>query len=256
MHWLYLRHFFLIYFGPGLYYFTFHVDPDQQIAMQSDFTHMLKEIQNRFQDPAGGISPQEAVQALEETLASLHQIKKSLEETKEYRAAEEAQKQSDKGNRVRHLTASLEKAEAAAEAMLGYSLTSAHYRSSGSLYHLLPEGYLNHQAYDYQVKQFQSQLAKQEAQLDRIRGELGTSELTPAPPFLRGDLKQALEAKQEQLRSATAQVRCARSQLLSYMATHKPMRDAHFSDKLAGHLDAMLDAYLELQKLEQSELKP
>jgi hypothetical protein len=37
-----------------------------------------------------------------------------------------------------------------------------------------------------------------------------------------------------------------RAQLLGYMATHKPMRDARFGEKLAGHLDAMLDAYVAL----------
>jgi hypothetical protein len=249
----------VLYFGPSLF-ITFSIDSDHHLAMQSDFTHMLKEIQNRFQDPAGSVAPCEAVQALDETLASLHQIKKSLEETKEYRAAEEAQKQSDESKRVMRLKASLEKAQAAAEAMLGYPLNSEHYFSSGnygdSLYNLLPEGYVHQKMFDHQVKHLKSQLANQEARLDKIRSELGPSELTPAPPFLRGDLKQALEGKQGQLRNATANVHFGRSRLLSYMATHKPMRDAHFGKTLAGHLDAMLDAYLELEKLEQSELKP
>jgi hypothetical protein len=200
----------------------------------------------------GEEDPCAAVHALEETLASLQKLQADLKRTREYRAAEEAQKQSDEGDRVRRLTENLEKAEAAAEALLGYSLTSAHYRSGGgnfscdSLYQLLPEGYVHHHIFDHNVRRLQQQLATQEAKLDQIRGELGPSELTPAPPFLRGDLKQALEAKQGELHLATAQVRCVRSQLLSYMATHKPMRDAHFSETLAGHLDAMLDAYVAL----------
>jgi DNA repair exonuclease SbcCD ATPase subunit len=211
----------------------------------AEFAATLKALQtgHRLQS---GEDPYAAVQALEETLASLQKLQADLKRTKEYRAAEEAQRQSDASDRVRRLTEKLEKAQAAAEAMLGYPLTSAHYCSSGGLYHLLPEGYVHQQMFDHQVKQLQSQLSKQEAQLDKLRGELGAAELTPAPPFLRGDLKQALEAKQEQLRSATFQVQCVRAQLLSYMATHKPMRDARFGEKLAVHLDAMLDAYVAL----------
>jgi hypothetical protein len=215
----------------------------------AEFAATLKALQTGHRLQCGE-DPYAAVQALDETLASLQKLQADLKRTKEYRAAEEAQKQSDASDRVRRLTEELEKAQAAAEAMLGYPLTSAHYRSSGnfddSLYHLLPEGYVHHQKFDCAVQRLKQQLANQEARLDKIRGELGASELTPAPPFLRGDLKQALEAKQAELHSATVQVRCARSQLLGFMATHKPMRDARFGETLAGHLDAMLDAYVAL----------
>jgi ABC-type dipeptide/oligopeptide/nickel transport system ATPase subunit len=239
-------------------FITSNIDPDHHLAMQSDFKHMLKEIQGRFQDSTNGVTPCEAVQALDETLASLHQIKKSLKETKEYCAAEEARKQSDKSDSVQRLKASLEKAQAAVEALLGYKLTSEHHYSSGnygvSLYNLLPEGYVHQQMFDHQVKHLKSQLANQEARLDKIRSELGLSELTLAQSFLHGELKKASDGKQQgQLRNATANVHFARSRLLSYMATHKPMRDVHFGKNLACHLDAMLDAYLEIQKLEQSE---
>jgi hypothetical protein len=211
----------------------------------AEFAATLKALQTGHRLQCGE-DPYAAVQALDETLASLQKLQADLKRTKEYRAAEEAQKQSDASDRVRRLTEELEKAQAAAEAMLGYPLTSMHYGSSNGLYHLLPEGYVHPQMFDHQVKQLQSHLSNQEARLDKLRGELGASELTPAPPFLRGDLKQALEAKQAELHSATVQVRCARSRLLGFMATHKPMRDARFSEKLAGHLDAMLDAYVAL----------
>lgn len=212
---------------------------------EAEFAATLRALQTGHRLQCGE-DPYAAVQALEETLASLQKLQADLKRTKEYRAAEEAQKQSDASDRVRRLTEKLEKAQAAAEAMLGYPLTSMHYRSSNSLYHLLPEGYVNCQAYDMTVQTLRQQLVTLETQLDKIKGELGLSELTPAPPFLRGDLKQALEVKQEELRSATAQVHCARSRLLSYMATCKPMRDARFGETLAGHLDTMLDAYVAL----------
>jgi hypothetical protein len=212
----------------------------------AEFAATLKALQTGHRLQCGE-DPYAAVQALDETLASLQKLHADLKRTKEYRAAEEAQKQSDASDRVRRFTEKLEKAQAAAEAMLGYPLTNAHYRSSGGLYHLLPEGYVHHQTFDYQVKQFQGHLANQEARLDKIKGELGAAELTPTPPFLRGDLKQALEAKQAELHSATAQVHCARSQLLGYLATHKPMRDTRFGETLAGHLDAMLEAYVALR---------
>ncbi len=217
----------------------------------AEFAATLKALQTGHRLQCGE-DPYAAVQALDETLASLQKLQADLKRTKEYRAAEEAQKQSDASDRVRRLTGELAKAQVAAEAMLGYPLTSAHYRSGGgnfscdSLYQLLPEGYVHHHIFDHNVRRLQLQLANQEAQLDRIRGELGASELTPAPPFLRGDLKQALEAKQGELHLATAQVRCVRSQLLSYMATHTPMRDTRFGEKLAVHLDAMLNAYVAL----------
>ena len=108
--------------------------------MQSDFTGMLRDIKGRFKDPE---APCEAVQALEETLATLQQIKKGLEETKEYRAAQAEKELSDKGNRVLLLKKQVEESKAAAEGLLGYPLTSAHYQASGnfgnSLYQLLPE---------------------------------------------------------------------------------------------------------------------
>jgi hypothetical protein len=210
-----------------------------------EFAATLEDLK-RWHDIRSHEDPCAAVHALEETLASLQKLQADLKRTRYYRAAEEAQ--SD--DRVQRLKASLEKAQAAAEAMLGYPLTSEHYYSSGnygdSLYNLLPEGYVHQKMFDHQVKHLQGQLANQEARLDKIRGELGPSELTPAPPFLREDLKQAQEGKKGQLRTATANVHFARSRLLSYMATHKPMQDAHFGKTLAGHLDAMLDAYVAL----------
>jgi small-conductance mechanosensitive channel len=215
----------------------------------AEFAATLKALQTGHRLQCGE-DPYAAVQALDETLTSLQKLQADLKRTKEYRAAEEAQKQSDASDRVRRLTEELEKAQAAAEAMLGYSLNSEHYFSSGnygdSLYNLLPKGYVHQKMFDHNIQHLKSQLANQEARLDQIKGELGPSELTPAPPFLREDLKQALEAKQGQLRTATTNVHFARSRLLSYMATHKPMRDARFGETLAGHLDAMLDAYVAL----------
>jgi hypothetical protein len=209
--------------------------------MQSDFTGMLRDIKGRFKDPE---APCEAVQALEETLASLQQIKKGLEETKEYRAAQAEKELSDKGNRVLLLKKQVEESKAAAEGLLGYPLTSAHYQASGnfgnSLYQLLPEGYVDHQVFGYQVRHLQQELAKQEENLDRVKGELGD--------FKSRSSWSAVDRTKSEIIKLEQQVHIMRSRLLCYMMSYQPMLDATFSDKLAGHLDAMLEAYLELRQ--------
>ena len=110
--------------------------------MQSDFTGMLRDIKGRFKDPE---APCEAVQALEETLASLQQIKKGLEETKEYRAAQAEKELSDKGNRVLLLKKQVEESKAAAENLTRCAIVfSHHYPTGGEI------GARGHRPYDIQ----------------------------------------------------------------------------------------------------------
>ena len=46
-----------------------------------------------------------------------------------------------------------------------------------------------------------------------------------------------------------------RTQLLGFLMACQPMMDPTFSNTLATHLDAMLEAYLELRTLECAEAK-
>jgi hypothetical protein len=243
----------MLFLGPRLF-ITSSIDSDHHLAMQSDFKHMLKEIQNHFQDPAVGVAPCEALQALDETLASLNQIKKSLEEIKEYRAAQAEKEMTAKDNRVPQLQNRAQKSKAAAEGMLGYPLMPEHFASGGA-YALLPVGFVERPTFEAAVQSYPKEIARLKEVVDQCKGELDTLK---SPSFKsRGCVTpaQASEQVMRSIRGGEVMIHDQRSRLLSYMETHKPMLDAHFGKTLAGHLDAMLDAYLELEKLEQSELK-
>jgi hypothetical protein len=207
--------------------------------MQSDFTGMLRDIKGRFKDPE---APCEAVQAL----ASLQQ---GLEETKEYRAAQAEKELSDKGNRVLLLKKQVEESKAAAENLLGYPLKTE-YLSKGQAYELMPMGFVDRLIFDSTIQHYQNQIATMKEVLDRCKGELAVLKAPNFKPHGYGcnTQQQQIEQTERSIHSGVHQLREARSKLLGYVMEHQPMLDATFSDKLAAHLDAMLDAYLELRQ--------
>ena len=208
-------------------------------AMQSapgNFTAMLKEVSGRFQDTAASC---EAVQELEHTIASLQQIKNGLEETKEYRAAQAEKERASKGDRVLQLKKRVEESKAAAERLLGFPLTPEHC-NEGNAYGLMPIGYVDRLVFEQTVQSLEQSSSNMEERLDQLKGELG-------------DLKSrsswsAVDRTKSEIIKLEQQVHIMRSRLLCYMMSYQPMLDATFSDKLAGHLDAMLEAYLELRQ--------
>ena len=153
--------------------------------------------------------------------------------------------QSNESDRVRELTEKLEKAQAAAEAMLGYPLTPEHLASGGA-YALLPVGFVDRSTFEATVQYYQKEIARLEKVVDRCKGELDTLK---SPSFnSRGCVTppQASEEVMRSIRGGEAMIRHQRSRLLGYMAANRPMRDARFGETLAGHLDAMLEAYVAL----------
>jgi DNA repair exonuclease SbcCD ATPase subunit len=215
--------------------------PPQSIQMQSapgTFSAMLKEVSGRFRDTAASY---EAVQELEHTIASLQQIKNGLEETNEYRAAQAEKERASKGDRVQQLEKRIEESKAAAERLLGFPLTPGHC-TKGNVYGLLPIGYVDRLAFEQTVQSLERSSSNTEERLDQLKGELG-------------DLKSrsswsAVDRTKSEIMQLEQQAHLMRSRLLGYMMSYQPMLDATFSDTLAAHLDAMLDAYLELRKLQ------
>jgi cob(I)alamin adenosyltransferase len=207
---------------------------------------MLQELKGRFSTPSSS-SPCDTVQELQQTIASLQQIKSGLEETKEYRAAQvEKERASSKDDRVLQLKKRVEESKAATEKLLGFSLKQEHF-NSGDVYILMPIGYVNLQQFELQVEILQKSIRNMEERLDRLRGELG-------------DLKarfswSAVDKTESQISQLEAQLPSMRTQLLGFLMAHQPMMDPTFSETLATHLDAMLEAYLELRKLECAEAK-
>ena len=215
-------------------------------SARGNFTVMLKEVSGRFQDTAASY---EAVQELEHTIASLQQIKNGLEETKEYRAAQAEKERASKGDRVQQLQKRVEESKAAAERLLGFPLTLEHC-TSGKAYSLMPDGFVDRTQFEVMIQDFQNQIASTEAFLDKCKGELRVLKSPNYKPRGCVRVDQELEQAQRAIHNGEHQLRAASSRLLGYMMSHQPMLDATFSDTLAAHLDAMLDAYLELRKLQ------
>jgi DNA repair exonuclease SbcCD ATPase subunit len=215
-----------------------------QSVHASDFTGMLQEIQGKFDVYAS--LPFDTVQELEQTIANLQKIKNELEETDEYRAAQAEKERALKGNRALQLKKRVEESKAAAEKMLGFPLTPQ-LLNQENMYKLMPMGFVDRSQFNAQLQQYQMQNAIAEEKLDQLKGELG-------------DLKfrskwSSVDNTKSQIQQLEFQVHITRTRLLSYMMAYQPMLDTTFSETLAAHLDAMLEAYLELRKLECSEAK-
>jgi hypothetical protein len=215
----------------------------QSASDEADFTSMLKEIQIRFQD-TDGINPYEVVQELEHTMTILQKIKKGLQEEskKEYASG-------PKDNRMQQLSKIVVNSKATAEKLLGFSLNRGHF-TNGNAYQLMPQGYVNRTTFEETVQHYQTHIASLEEPLKKYKEDLHA--LKSGDFKVRGcvsidDVKKDIKMK---IQSGEQQVQSARSKLLGYIMTHLPMHDATFSQKLAGHLDAMLEAYLELRKLQ------
>jgi hypothetical protein len=114
--------------------------------------------------------------------------------------------------------------------------------TNGDAYKMLPVGYVHRLQFEAMIQPLQKLIASTEEKLDQCKGEVG-------------DLKfcrswQALDQKQSQIAQLEYQLHNARSRLLGIVMACEPILDATFSDTLAAHLDSMLDAYLELRKLQ------
>jgi hypothetical protein len=201
---------------------------------------MLKAINGRFQCCAASL-PCDTVKELEQTIASLQQIKNGLEETEEYRAAQAEKERASKDERILQLKKRVEESKASAEKLLGFPLKPDHF-TGGNAYKLMPAGYVARAHFEGTLQHFQKQISSMEAVLDRCKGELGV-------------LKSASSRSQTEMsiQSGEGQLCEARSRLLGFVMAYEPMLDTTFSEKLAVHLDAMLGAYLELRTLECSE---
>jgi DNA repair exonuclease SbcCD ATPase subunit len=207
-----------------------------QSTNSSDFNYMLKAINGRFQCCAASL-PCDTVKELEQTIASLQQIKNGLEETEEYRAAQAEKERASKDERILQLKKRMEESKAAAERLLGFSLKPEHF-NSGNVYTLMPIGYVNRQQFEGRVQILQNPIRNMEERVDRLRCHLS------ANPTTKSEILQ-LEA----------QLHLMRTQLLGFLMAYQPMMDPTFSETLANHLDAMLEAYLELRTLECAEAK-
>lgn len=206
---------------------------------------MLQEIQGRFEGYAASV-PFDTVQQLEQTITSLQKIKNELEETEEYRVAQAEKERVTKGNHALQLKKRVEESKAAAEKLLGFPL-QPQLLNKQNMYKLMPVGFLDRTQFEAQLQKYQMHNAVTQDNLDRLKGELG-------------DLKSrsswsAVDQKTSQIEQLEFQLHATRTQLLSYMMQYQPMLDTTFSDTLAAHLDTMLEAYLELRKLECSAAK-
>jgi DNA repair exonuclease SbcCD ATPase subunit len=197
---------------------------------------MLQELKGRFSTPSSS-SPCDTVHELQQTIASLQQIKSGLEETKEYRAAQAEKERVSKDDRVLQLKKRVEESKAAAEKLLGFSLKPEHF-NCGNVYSLMPSGYVNRQQFEWRVENLQKPIRNMEERVDRLRSRLSVN------PTTKSEILQ-LEA----------QLHAMRTQLLGFLMEYQPMMDPTFSETLATHLDAMLEAYLELRTLECAETK-
>jgi uncharacterized protein involved in exopolysaccharide biosynthesis len=197
---------------------------------------MLQELKGRFSTPSSS-SPCDTVQELQQTIASLQQIKSGLEETKEYRAAQAEKERVSKDDRVLQLKKRIEESKAAAEKLLGFSLKQEHF-NSGNVYALMPIGYVNRQQFEGRVQILQKPIRNMEERVDRLRGRLSVNPTT-----------------ESEILQLEAQLHAMRTQLLGFLMAYQPMMDPTFSETLATHLDAMLEAYLELRTLECAEAK-
>jgi hypothetical protein len=160
--------------------------------------------------------------------ARLHTLKRGLDEkTEAFRAAKVMARES----RVQRM---LEEARAGAEGLLGFPLKLEHCMN-GLAYDLLPAGFVDGRVFDETVLNLREQCKCLEERVKQAKARM----LEGGP----------VECMCTQLRSAESQLGHQRSRLLGYVLAHKPMRDAKFRDKLAAHLDAMLDALLELRAL-------
>jgi hypothetical protein len=233
-------------------FITSNIDPDHHLAMQSDFKHMLKEIQNLFEDPTCDITPCEALEALDETLASLHQIKKSLEKNKEYYAAQVEKDMIPKYNQVLLLKNHVKESKAAAEKLLGFSLKPEHF-TKGEAYMLMPLGFVNKVSFELEIQNFQKPIKDIEKSLDLNKGMLEDLKSPDDKPLGYITRYDKIDEIEKSIQVEEYHLNRARSELLGYFMTHQPMLDTTFSNKLAVHLNSMLDAYLELKKLEQSK---
>ena len=173
------------------------------------------------------------MQELQQTIASLQRIKSGLEEeTKEFRVMQVEKEPAPKDDRVLQLEKRIEESKAAAEKLLGFSLKPKHF-DSGDVYSLMPSGYADRQRFEETVEKLREDIHTTEAILRERRAYLG---------------KKEIEASQ-------AHSRTLRTQLLTFLMAYQPMMDPTFSKTLATHLDAMLEAYLELRTLECAEAK-
>jgi hypothetical protein len=149
-------------------------------------------------------------------------------------------------DRLAQLKRTAREAKKAAEAMLGYPLTPEHLASGGA-YALLPVGFVDRSTFEATVQSYQKEIARLEEVVDRCKSELDTLR---SPSFKsRGCVTpaQASEEVMRSIRGGEAMICDQRSRLLGYMAANRPMRDARFGETLAGHLDAMLEAYVALR---------
>jgi hypothetical protein len=214
--------------------------------MQSeDFATMLLGIEQKGQQQQKeNTDPCVAVRALEDTLESLRRIQADLKQTKEYRAAQEEKKRSDQGDRVQKLNQTIDESRAAAEKMLGFPLTSNHLGSNA--YKLMPVGFVDRLIYEANVNECHKEIARMEAIIKIHKAQPLALKVGNGGGFGFNNMEQIRRT----IEAAEHTIGAKRSQMLGFVMEHRPMLDATFSERLACHLDAMLDAYLSLRTLE------
>ena len=194
------------------------------------FGKMLHAVEDKFEG-----APHEAVEELDQTIESLQRMKRSLEESTEFREAQALKEQAAKKSRVKVLEETVEDAKTEVERLLGYSLQPFHYQTD--LYGLLPDGYVDRGVLSAKQAEFKQAIHTVEAHLKEI------SVLHDAHRSFAGNKEQAM---QQQLN----QISGLKSRLLGFLMRHKPMDAQAFRAQLTPHLDVMVDALSVLRELQ------
>lgn len=216
------------YFGNGT----------QKAILHAALHHMLGDIQGRFMAAA---SPCEVMQDIEHTIANLQQIQKDLQDTDEYRAAQLTAKETQ----VSKLKQTVENTKAEVEALLGFSLRPEHY-TNGKLYTLLPAGCVHQEDYNIRVASLQGCINHAQAYLKYLKNP----QTEPRPQvMLYGTYCEGNGS--DQIQRTEQYLTQYKTALLQFVSENRPMDGKRFIKKLEVHLDAMLEAYLELRQLQQ-----
>ena len=222
---------------------------------EASFSSCLKEVEQRFE-----ACDSSQVDDLETTIACLQKIKRSLEETDEYRAASAEKERAFKKSRVQVLQETVNNSEKEITQLLGFRPVFEQFNQT--FYSMLPKGCISKEYFATRVGEIQGYIAKNTADLKRVQDEKKhCADYHYCADYYAGYGahigKRAVpnhDQIEAQISSFMMQIETNKSSLLTFVMSNKPVDATAFHDKLAPHLDSMLDALLELRSLEMGTL--
>ena len=162
-----------------------------------------------------------------------------------------------KDKHILELKKRVQESKLSAEKLLGFSLNQGHFMN-GEAYRLMPACFVHPLHFQEDILPLQQKIVNMKAIINECKAELA---VLKSPNFKSSGCvthmqqQQQIEQFERNIHMGEHQLQEVRSWLLGYMMAHQPILDTNFNDKLATHLDVMLDSYLELWKLQHSELK-